>query len=102
MKKRTVKKTTPKEKAGPITDGVKLEGPALEFRTENRLVSPTPPIIVAIPNTIEKKMEAIVCTARAIESLAKSIASVNVTVPVKGCNFVNIDSPAIQVGPDES
>jgi hypothetical protein len=40
------------------------------------------PIVVTIPSTINKKMEAIVAMAHAVEDLAKAINSVNVHVNI--------------------
>lgn len=49
------------------------------------------PVTVAIPNTSEKKMEAIVSLAAALKSLAETLNSTNIKVEVKDCHIVGAD-----------
>lgn len=57
------------------------------------------PVTVAIPNTSEKKMEAIATLARAMETLAKAIDGVNTNVTVMGCTITGVGSgTAINIG----
>jgi len=44
-------------------------------------------ITVAIPNTTEQKLEAILELSKAINSLAQALTSVNVQVDIKNCTI---------------
>ena len=46
-----------------------------------------PPTIITIPNTSEKKMEAIVNLSKAIKSLSIALTSTNIKVLVENCEF---------------
>jgi hypothetical protein len=55
---------------------------------QNKAISA--PVVVALPNTTEKKMEAIAALARATEELAKALNSVNTNVTISDCSFENV------------
>lgn len=49
------------------------------------------PILVAIPNTTELKMKAILAAAQAVENVSKALISVNTRVEVSNCDIRNSD-----------
>jgi hypothetical protein len=55
---------------------------------EKPIESNSPPVVVVCPNTIEKKMDAMLALARGMEQLAQEIGKVNVHVSISGCTIV--------------
>lgn len=61
--------------------------------------SNTPPVIVAMPNTIEEKMRAMTALARAIENLSDALKSTHMQVTVQDCFITSTGStPAVTIG----
>ena len=59
-----------------------------------------PPVVVAIPNTTQQKMEAILALARSNESLARALESVNVNVRLEHLNISNTHT-GVRIGLQE-
>lgn len=49
-------------------------------------------LAVAMPNTTEKKMQAICELSSAINSLARALNSTNVEVQIENCEFANLNT----------
>lgn len=49
----------------------------------------SPPVVVAVPNTTELKMRAILNVSDAILEVAKALNGVNVKVNISSCNFTD-------------
>lgn len=58
-------------------------------RTSLKKPANTPPVIVAIPNTVAEKMHAICALADTVKALAVALNSVNVDVTISNCNIQN-------------
>lgn len=64
----------------------------------SRLVTPCAPINVALPNTTEIKMQAILATAEALKTLAKAIDGTNIQITLSN-NLVHChgNQPAFNI-----
>ncbi len=58
----------------------------------------TGPVTIAVPNTIDKKMDAIILTSKAILEVAKALNSVHVDAFISNCNIENSKGSGIQIG----
>lgn len=56
---------------------------------------------VVLPNTVEKKMVAIVALSKAIENVSKALISVNVKVDISG-NTINNSDCGININTEEN
>jgi len=59
--------------------------------------NPTPPLIVAVPNTSDLKMRALLELAQATHRIARALESTNVDITVSGCT-ISAQGTGIDVG----
>ncbi len=63
-------------------------------------IANTEPIKLVMPNTTEKKMEAIVHLSMAIRELAKALGSAHIDAFISGCVVSNSKGAGISIGPE--
>lgn len=88
-KKKTASKSQP-AKASEIREIVAEEVKRQATRVETG-------VTVAVPNTIERKMEAIQFTAKALMHIAEAINGINLQVKISDCKLENIQGTGIHI-----
>lgn len=80
-----------------------MKKPTMKERREasrkyiEEISAPVNAVNLVVPNTIEKKMEAIISLTRACEHLAKAIDGINLHATISNNVFRHCKEPAIQV-----
>jgi len=59
--------------------------------------NPTPPLIVAVPNTSDLKMRALLELAQATQRIARALESTSVSITISGCT-ISSEKTGIEVG----